>query len=374
MLLHAPEKRARAGHAPAVADEPPGAATMTPAVATDGSVTRDTRPSGANAPEDARARRSLLVTLFVANAAVLALIVVLLSLTPVSISAPFIRLSELAVVLVGFLLLMALHLVLLRRLLSPLQQLSDLMRTIDPDRPGRRLEGVPLREREVATLVAAFNEMLDRLELERRESARVALAAQERERLRVARELHDEIGQSLTAVTLRAERAADDGSIDSAAEMRAVADDIRDSLDEVRRIARELRPEALDDLGLVNALITLCTRMAQQSGLRVVRDFGRDLPSLPEETELVVYRIAQESLTNAARHAKATEARVSLAQTDGWIVLRVTDDGVGLPAELPRNTAGLAGMRERALLVGGSLEVSSTPGQGTEVELRVPWQ
>jgi two-component system sensor histidine kinase UhpB len=122
----------------------------------------------------------------------------------------------------------------------------------------------------------------------------------------------------------------------------------------------------------VNALITLCSRMAEQSGLRIARDFAGDIPSLPAETELVVYRIAQESLTNAARHANATEARVSLAESDGAVVLRVTDDGDGLPADLPRNTAGLAGMRERALLVGAALEVSSAPGRGTEVELRVP--
>ena len=165
---------------------------------------REDRPRAQPEPP----QRSLLATLFVVNAAVLALIVVLLALTPVTISAPLIRPSELAIVLVGFLGLMALHLLLLRRALAPLQRLSDLMRTIDPDRPGRRLDGVPLREREVATLVGAFNEMLDRLEHERRESARVALAAQEGERLRVARELHDEIGQTLTAATLRAERAA----------------------------------------------------------------------------------------------------------------------------------------------------------------------
>jgi two-component system sensor histidine kinase UhpB len=319
-----------------------------------------------------RVRRSLLATLFVANGAVLGLVVLLLSLAPVSISAPVIRPSELVVVLVGFLVLMALHLVLLRRVLSPLQKLSELMRTVDPERPGRRLEDVPLREREVATLVATFNEMLDRLEHERRESARVALAAQERERLRVARELHDEIGQSLTAATLRADRAADDARLDSAEQLRAVADDIRESLDDVRRIARELRPEALDDLGLVNALITLCSRMAEQSGLLIARDFARDVPALPAESELVVYRIAQESLTNAARHAKATEARVSLSPGDGEVVLRVTDNGIGLPAELPKNTAGLAGMRERALLVGGQLELTSAPGKGTTVELRVP--
>ena len=342
------------------------------AVAAEHGVVQEAQTEDRPRPRPEPRQRSLLATLFLANAAVLGLIVVLLAVTPITITAPFIRPSELAIVLIGFVGLMALHLLLLRRALAPLQRLSDLMRAIDPDRPGRRLDGVPLREREVATLVGAFNEMLDRLELERRESARVALAAQERERLRVARELHDEVGQTLTAATLRAERAADDEDGDSAAHLRAVADDIRESLDDVRRIARELRPEALDDLGLVNALITLCSRMAQQSGLRIRRDFARDLPGLPGETELVVYRVAQEALTNAARHASASEAAVSLTSRAGEVVLRVSDDGVGLPPSLPTDTAGLAGMRERALLAGGSLRVSSEPGRGTTVELRVP--
>ena len=342
------------------------------AVAIEHGVIHEARHGDRPRPLPEQRRPSLLATLFVANTLVLALVVLLLAVTPVTISAPFIQPSELAIVLVGFLGLMALHLLVLRRALSPLQRLSDMMRTIEPDRPGRRLEGVPLREKEVATLVGAFNEMLDRLEHERRESARVALAAQEGERLRVARELHDEIGQTLTAATLRAERAADTADGDSATQLRAVADVIRESLDDVRRIARELRPEALDDLGLVNALITLCSRMAQQSGLRIERDFAQDLPALSNETELVVYRVAQEGLTNAARHARASKASVSLASGAEELVLRVSDDGVGLPAALPMNTAGLAGMRERALLAGGSLRVSSEPGRGTTVELRVP--
>jgi two-component system sensor histidine kinase UhpB len=210
--------------------------------------------------------------------------------------------------------------------------------------------------------------MLDRLETERRESARVALAAQERERLRVARELHDEIGQSLTAATLSAERAAAGDS----AGLQSVADQIKASLDDVRRIARQLRPEALDDLGLHNALITLCSRMAAQGNLRIERRLEAGLPALAPDVELVVYRVAQESLTNVVRHASATRAMVSLEIEGPWMVLRVRDDGRGLPDRLPGGTAGMAGMRERALLVGGRLAITSTPGEGTEVELQVP--
>ena len=124
-------------------------------------------------------------------------------------------------------------------------------------------------------MARAFNSMLDRLENARHEAARTALAAQEAERLRVARELHDEIGQTLTAVTIQAERAADGDPAQAPQALRGVADAVRESLDEVRRIARELRPEALDDLGLVNALIALSTRVgAQERATRQARAAG----------------------------------------------------------------------------------------------------
>jgi two-component system sensor histidine kinase UhpB len=213
--------------------------------------------------------------------------------------------------------------------------------------------------------------MLDRLENARHEAARTALAAQEAERLRVARELHDEIGQTLTAVTIQAERAAH-GDSELAQALRDVADGVRESLDEVRRIARELRPEALDDLGLVNALIALCTRIGAQGGARVRRDLQAELPPLSPDVDLVIYRVAQESLTNALRHSGAREVTVSLTSDAGNVTLAVTDDGKGLPPQLPRDSAGIAGMRERALLVGGMLSLASAPGQGTEVRLTIP--
>ena len=113
--------------------------------------------------------------------------------------------------------------------------------------------------------------MLDRLESARHEAARTSLAAQEAERLRVARELHDEIGQTLTAVLLQAERAAEGDPAVAQRQLALVAEAVHDSLDEVRRIARELRPEALDDLGLINALIALCSRVNAQDGPQVRR-------------------------------------------------------------------------------------------------------
>jgi two-component system sensor histidine kinase UhpB len=324
--------------------------------------------------EAARMRRSrrlpLLWWVFLANGSVLVVALLLLTFTPITVDFP-IQWSQFALLFAGFVVLLALNVVLLRRVLAPLIRLTHVMSTVDPDRPGRRLTGVDPRSAEGQALAQAFNAMLDRLENARHEAARTALAAQEAERLRVARELHDEIGQTLTAVTIQAERAAD-GDSDLAQALRDVADGVRESLDEVRRIARELRPEALDDLGLANALIALSTRIGAQGGPRVRRDLQGKLPPLSPDVELVIYRVAQESLTNTVRHSGAREVTVSLTADAENVTLAVTDDGNGLPAQLSRDGSGIAGMRERALLVGGMLSLASAPGQGTEVRLTIP--
>jgi two-component system, NarL family, sensor histidine kinase UhpB len=314
---------------------------------------------------------SLLWWVFLANGSVLLIALLLLTFSPITIDAP-IETGQFALLFAGFVVLVGVNLLLLRRVLSPLFRLTEVMSSIDPNRPGRRLSGIDPRSAEGQALAHAFNAMLDRLESARREAARTALAAQEAERLRIAQELHDEIGQTLTAVTIQAERAADGDPELASQALRRVADAVRESLDEVRRIARELRPEALDDLGLVNALIALCSRLDAQDGPRVRRELQGKLPALSPDVELVVYRVAQEGLTNALRHADARSATVSLKADAETLTLRVVDDGQGMPAQLPDGTAGIAGMRERALLVGGRLSIQSRPDQGTEVRLTIP--
>jgi two-component system sensor histidine kinase UhpB len=314
---------------------------------------------------------SLLWWVFLVNGSVLVIALLLLTFSPITIDAP-IETDQFVLLLAGFVVLAGVNLLLLRRVLSPLFKLTETMSSVDPDRPGRRLSGINPRSTEGQALADAFNAMLDRLESSRREASRTALAAQEAERLRVARELHDEIGQTLTAVTIQAERAADGDAELAAAALRRVADAVRDSLDEVRRIARELRPEALDDLGLVNALIALSTRIGAQGSLRVTRELQGKLPPLPPDVELVIYRIAQEGLTNALRHSAARSATVSLEADAETLTLRVADDGKGMPAQLPGGTAGIAGMRERALLIGGRLSIRSRPDRGTEIQLTIP--
>jgi two-component system sensor histidine kinase UhpB len=259
---------------------------------------------------------------------------------------------------------------LLKRAFRPLERVTRLAREADPTRPGQR---VPLDgdRSEAGQLAAVFNDMLERLEAERRHSARRALGAQERERLRVAQELHDEVGQTLTAVLLQLSQLSKGTPPDVALAAGEAQDSVRSSLEDVRRIARELRPEALDELGLGSALAALCDRFAQHGGLHIARTVDHELPELPEDVELVIYRIAQEAVTNVARHAGVGEAELTLRRDGDRLVLTVLDAGDGLPAGAG-DGGGLRGMRERAVMVGARLRVANRETGGVEVRLDVP--
>jgi two-component system sensor histidine kinase UhpB len=152
-------------------------------------------------------------------------------------------------------------------------------------------------------------------------------------------------------------------------ELAEVREDARASLEDVRRIAQRLRPEALEDLGLESALEALCGRVSERGGLRVHARLDADLSGVTPEMELVVYRVAQEALTNTLRHAEASEALVELRSEEDALTLRVVDDGRGLDGSRPG--AGIQGMRERALLVKGRLAIRKL-ARGTEVRLRLP--
>ncbi|HSC50112.1 MAG TPA: sensor histidine kinase [Gaiellaceae bacterium] len=260
--------------------------------------------------------------------------------------------------------------VLLRPLFEPLQRLAGLMRQIDLNRPGQRLDVAG--KGEIALLGATFNEMLARLEAQRQESVMLTLTAQEEERRRIARNLHDEIGQNLTAVLLQLDRLGKRVRTELRGEFLETVEFVRTSLDEVRRVARELRPGVLEDLGLANALLELCTTFSASADLRIERRISPVLPPLTAQTELVLYRVAQESLTNALRHSGATRVELRLERVPGGVVLRITDDGRGLPeGVLAASVGGLRGMQEWALLVGGQLDVSSRQPGGVQVRLRV---
>jgi two-component system, NarL family, sensor histidine kinase UhpB len=314
---------------------------------------------------------SLAARTFLAAGAVLVLIFVLFLVTPVEVSYP-IKLGQAVILFGGLLAMLAVQLLLIRRVLAPLRRLADQMHSVDLRQPEQRRIETTSRDSEITAFVETFNGMLERLADERHQSARKALGAQEAERLRTAHELHDEIGQSLTAVSLQVEQLAAAADPPTAARLGEVAELLQGSLDDIRRIVRKLRPEALDDLGLVNALIALTTRIARQTDVRLERQLGERLPSLSPEQELVVYRVAQESLTNVVRHSEATTARIALEGKDGILVLSVSDDGRGMPSAGASAGSGIEGMRERALLVGASLQIEPGPRGGTRVRLVMP--
>jgi len=304
------------------------------------------------------------------NAALLALATLLLLFAPVTVSRP-VRLTEALVLVVGFGLAVAANVVLLRRAFFPLERLARLMETVDLLQPGQRLPADTGDE--VGRVVHAFNEMLDRLETERRESGRRALAAQEAERLRIARGLHDEVGQVLTGVLLQLDAVADAIAADRLDELAETKQAVRQALEEVRRISRELRPEMLEHLGLVSALTELTRTFSRLSGIPVDRRFAAELPPLTAEAELAVYRITQESLTNVARHAGAHRVTIALEPGVDSVVLLVADDGHGFAGgAAPEGHGGLRGMRERAVLLGGALAIGPGREGGVEIRLEVP--
>jgi two-component system sensor histidine kinase UhpB len=310
----------------------------------------------------------LIWRVFLTNAVVLGLAFAGLVAAPVRVSVP-VAAGEIAVLVGGLVALLAVSLALLRPAFRPLDELAETMRRHDPLTPGRRarVAGDP----DVAALAHAFNDMLERLELERRDSARGALMLQEAERRRIARELHDEVGQTLTGVILQVEGLAGRipvGLRDQLDELRETA---RHGTEEVRRIARRLRPEALEELGLHSALAALATAIGEQADLEVRRRL-HDTPSLTPEQELVVYRVAQEALTNVGRHAHATNVELRLERADQATVLSVTDDGRGLaPGTLP-SASGIRGMRERAMLIGAGITIGASQTGGTQVQLTIP--
>ena len=306
-----------------------------------------------------------------ANALLLvaAVVVTIVVLAPHKFSS--FALDEAAVLVAALALVAFVNLYLLRRFIRPLQALTALSRRVDLADPGERMPGAAPTS-EAGELAMTFNEMLDRLEAERREATGRVLAGQEAERLRIARELHDQVGQELTAVLLVLSRLQALVPDEMRSDVAAVRDEVRTSLQDLRRIAIELRPEALDDLGLASALAVLGQRLAERSSLQVTEGIDPELPQLAPETELVIYRVAQEALTNVGRHSGSDHAELRLYRHDGRLVLTVRDHGAGLPTGHVPGT-GIRGMRERAALIGARLTVANSAlADGCEVQLDVP--
>jgi two-component system, NarL family, sensor histidine kinase UhpB len=311
---------------------------------------------------------SLFWRVFAANAAILTAGALVLAFAPGPLHK-YDALIDLIGLLIGLLVMLVVNGVLLRRLFRPLERLAGQMEAADVLRGGQRVPVVSSGE--IGTLERAFNRMLERLESERRDAGAYALKAQEEERQRLARGLHDEVGQSMTAVLLQLKRMTANASREQRAQLAEAQQVVKTSLEDVRRLAQELRPELLDHLGLASALGNLAGGFERHSHVRVRRHLERDLPPLDPRVELVLYRVAQESLTNVARHAQATEVLLSLERGTDGVVLRVIDNGRGFDPGYTEG-GGLRGIRERALIVGGAAAIKPGPGGGVEVRLEAP--
>ena len=260
---------------------------------------------------------------------------------------------------------------LLRRRLEPMGRLVETMSEVDLSSPGHRAEVSAGASSEVQRLTADFNRMMGRLEQERRDAGRAVLRAQEQERSRIAQDLHDEVNQALTGILLRLEATMADAPLNLVEELVETKQLATQAMEELLHLARELRPTALDDHGLVPALATQIATFGDRTGIRSrFQPPKGEFPRLSDEEQLVIYRVTQESLSNIAQHADASRVDVELNFV-GRTVLRVRDDGRGFMSVngSGQNRLGVSGMRERALLIGGNLNIFSRPGEGTTIEL-----
>ena len=260
----------------------------------------------------------------------------------------------------------------LQRRFRPLEHLIDRIERIDPAEPATfELASDPTEE--IDRLAQSFQRLLERVDEERKRSGKLVLRAQEEERRRVARDLHDEVNQALTAILLRLEALAVDmppQRVDEVTELKRLANQ---TMDELLNLARQLRPTALDDHGLLPAIEAQVRGFEERSGIRAQLQTSGDPSLLDEEKQTVIYRVAQEALANAGRHANASSVALALDVEGQTAELRIRDDGVGFDPVASRGDGlGLDGMAERARLVGGELDLRSSPGSGTELTLRVP--
>ena len=311
----------------------------------------------------------------VANSAIIVIGAIIGPLITVNVSGsrlPFL----IGLLAIGLIAILVANFLILRLAFRPMRELESTMGAVQPGVEELRVQ-TNFADPDLRRIATVFNSMLDRLEHERHVSAQRVLQAQERERQRVARELHDQTGQTLTheiiSLDLLLERTADPKAHQ---QLEAVKRTLEETLEEVHRMSQDLRPSVLDDLGLVPALRTLAK---QPSGAEVSLHVDGLRDRLPAPIETALYRIAQEALTNANKYARASHVNIDLRCVNSHVALRVSDDGIGFdPRSIPekeepgRAGLGIFGMRERATLLRGTLDVRSAPLRGTEIVAQLP--
>lgn len=269
-------------------------------------------------------------------------------------------------------LVLLINIMMLRRRFSPLERLIERVEALDPAHPAA-FEAPDEHDavEEIDRLAASFRRLLRRIEAERSRSGRLVLRAQEEERGRLARDLHDEVNQALTAILLRLEALSQAAPAELRAELGELKRLVNQAMGELLGLARQLRPTALDDHGLVSAIESQVRRFSSQTGIEAAITSAGEVSELPEDEQVAVFRVAQEALANVARHSDASHVEVILEGDADGVALRVSDDGRGFDPRLPAGGLGLEGMAERARLVGGRLTIDSAPGAGTQLQLRV---
>lgn len=273
------------------------------------------------------------------------------------------------------------NIILLRASFRPLFNLLATIREVSAGKTEARATITP-SDSEIGELARAFNSMLDRLEMAQHEQTMQILLAQEEERRRIALELHDETGQSLTALLIHTEVLKRGTSTMPEETRQYLAHGLHQleqltqrTLDNIRVLAQQLRPSVLDDLGLLAAFRWLVEDGGQRLHLKVELTIeGREeaFQHLPPVYETTLFRIAQESLTNIARHAQTRNASIVLKEDRCQLYLQIQDDGCGYDLSAVHHGSGVIGMRERAALLKGSLTIHSRPGQGTTVKVALP--
>jgi len=286
-----------------------------------------------------------------------------------------------ALAVLGLLLSIATNYVVLRAAFRPLTALAKVAEAVRAGDLSARAEPLAGGDPQVAHLAEAFDRTLDQLERDRAELRSLAsqvIRAQEEERKRVSRELHDDTAQILFAQLLRVTALKGSPNPEVRATAAALEETTVEALEGVRRLALELRPPALDDLGLTAALADLAQRFGEQLAVPVGFQARGLRGRLPADVELVLYRVAQEALTNVAKHGQASAVSVDLDRAAGDVTLAVRDNGCGFDLNAATKKAdgaaglGLFGMAERVSLVGGRVTIWSTPGRGTEVFAYIP--
>jgi two-component system sensor histidine kinase UhpB len=281
----------------------------------------------------------------------------------------------------GVFLSIAVNFVALRAAFRPLALLQEAAHRVRQGDLSIRIKGQEFGDPEVRELAETLNGTLEALARDRIELNLLAsqvIKAQEDERRRIARELHDDTAQVLFAQLLRLSAFKNDVDPTVKQFAEGLEEMTSEALESVRRLAYELRPPALDDLGLEDALGELIQRCSDQTSIPIEFNTRGPRGRLPADVELVLYRITQEALQNVAKHARATCGWVTLDRSDSNVSLSVRDNGIGFDSSnaVPESTTGLGlglfGMEERATLVGGSLRIRSSHGKGTEIFAIVP--